>query len=138
MAETETKEKTRDQVKALAGEGKNAQEIAEALGKTPATVYNHLRNLGLGHGKRGRPKGSGKTEGESKTEVKTRPRPGSKTETAKAKPGPKPKPIPASSNGHDATASARFPKIAEAIEAELVEARSKVATLEGMLASFSG
>lgn len=141
MAETETKEKTVDQVKALAAEGKNAQEIAKALGKTPATVYNHMRNLGLGHGKRGRPKKSdaekAKTQ-EAKGEVKTRPRPGSKTETTKSKPGPKPK-VPADSNGHDATATAeRFPKVAQAIEAELVEARSRVATLEGMLAAFSG
>jgi transposase len=58
MAESDIKfeGKTREQVKAMAAEGKSAKEIAEALGKTPATIYSHLRNLNATPRKRGRPR----------------------------------------------------------------------------------
>src|SRR3954454_17493075 len=106
---TETKDRTKDQVKALHAEGKSAKEIAEALGKTPATIYNHLRGLGLGQGKRGRPRKTDaeKAEG-SKTPVTPRPRRGSK-----GKPGPKAS--TPSTNGHDASVADRFPKIKAAV-----------------------
>lgn len=130
-------ESTKDQVIALHKDGKSAKEIAEALGKTTATVYNHMRNAGLGTGKRGRPRKSDAekakaTEAKSDTKaqsegVKTRPRPGSKAAPAEKVTAK------ASTNGHD---EARFPVVRQAIEAQLATARRDVTVLEGMLASM--
>lgn len=128
-------ESTKDQVIALHKDGKSAKEIAEALGKTTATVYNHMRNAGLGTGKRGRPRKSDaekakatETKSETKSEgVKTRPRPGSKAAPAEKVTAK------ASTNGHD---EARFPVVRQAIEAQLATARRDVTVLEGMLASM--
>jgi predicted ArsR family transcriptional regulator len=118
--------------------GKSAKEIAEALDKTPATIYSHIANIRKDRGdteprKRGRPP-KAKTEGESngKSEGTPRPRP-AVTKASGEKPAPKSEKASAS-NGHDALKSAsRFPIIHAAIEQELAEARKKVAVLEKML-----
>lgn len=114
--------KTREQVEALHAEGKTPAEIAEALGKSKANIYVHLRNIAKDAGepprKRGRPPALNK-DGETPEKTPKAP------SATKAKP---------SSNGHDkAKSEARFPHIRAAIEEELKEARSKVATLEKML-----
>jgi biotin operon repressor len=129
---------TREQVAALMDKDKSAAEIAEALGKTKATVYVHIRNIKQERGepvqsKRGRPP-KAKTEGDEKPPVakgKTRPAPGSTAKTSEPQAA---KSAPASSNGHD---PARFPKIAAAVQAELSEARSRVTVLEKMAESLA-
>jgi hypothetical protein len=118
---------TKEQVAELMDKGLEAKEIAEKLGKTPATIYVHLRNIKLDRGfkvqaKRGRPP-KAKVEGETpKTDSKPRARP----PTAKANGGEK----AAGTNGH--VAESRFPAIKAAVEKELKEARSRVAVLEKM------
>lgn len=117
MADTAEKTKTKEQVKAMLADGKSVKEIAEKLNKTPATIYVHQRNLKAESGdktpaRRGRPpKLTQKSDGDSKTAE-------SKVTSPKA-----------STNGN----SARFPKIQEAIEAELKDARARVTVLEKML-----
>lgn len=109
---------TKDQVRELVDKGKSAKEIAETLGKTPATVYVHIRNIKAERGdktpaKRGRPPKLQSQGSESKPEA-SKPKPAS---TAK-------------DNGHDAS---RFPKVRAAVEQELADARRTVTVLEKML-----
>jgi hypothetical protein len=127
---------TKEQVKELLAKNKSAKEIAEALDKTPATIYNHIANIRKESGdttprKRGRPPKVA-TEGDAPKEEATpaaaRPRPG---KAAPVKTEAKQTVTPtAKSNGHD---TSRFPVIRAAIEQELSEARSKVVVLEKML-----
>jgi predicted transcriptional regulator len=126
---------TKEQVAQLLDKGMEAKDIAEKLGKTKATIYNHIANIRKDRGdttprKRGRPP-------KAQSESKTAPKPTGTSTRQRPPVGDKPKPTPAETpkptakdNGHDAH---RFPKVRAAIEAELADARRNVTVLEKML-----
>jgi predicted ArsR family transcriptional regulator len=128
--------KTKDRVAALLKEGHSAKEISEALGKTLATVYVHIRNIEKEQGnttprKRGRPP---KVQADGESKPASRPRPPRATRTV-AQRGETQKVLDkaASGNGHNAHGFDRFPRIKEAIHEELRAKRNEVAVLEKML-----
>lgn len=120
---TPFKAKTKDQVAAMAKEGKSAAEIAEALGKTQATVYSHLRNLGVGPKRgRGRPRKSDAEKAET-TDAK------SETKATRARPGAK---APADSNGHAPTTG----DLRKTVEALIKAKQTELSKLEKVLATL--
>lgn len=123
MAEATFKATTKDQVKAMAADGKSAQEIAEALGKTPATIYNHLRNLGVApKGKRGRPRKS--EDGAQPAKAATRKRPSPKTRTA---------PQTASRNGHS---EVLLPELRDQVKDAIQKRQREITRLEKVLSTL--
>lgn len=137
MANTEAPASTRDQVTEMYDADKSVEEIAEALGKTKATIYVHIRNIKAERGEkprgRGRPPKAASPDGE-KDSAKSRPAPpkaGTKAE-APAKATPAKAETPAKSNG-SASFAERFPRVKDSIEQELAEKRKEVAILERML-----
>jgi uncharacterized protein YjcR len=143
---TDTKS-TREQVEELMNKGMEAKEIAEKTGKTPATVYVHIRNINAERGVK--PRGRGRppkvqTDGESKPATrKAPPKSDSKSDEAPKKRGRPPGSgkksagsPQAADNGHHTSAADRFPAIKAAIESELSDKRREVQTLEGMLAAI--
>jgi transposase-like protein len=137
---------TKAQVAELLDQGMAAKDIAEQLGKTPATVYNHIANIRKDRGdttprKRGRPPKNQNDEtpkADSKSGTRQRPPVGGKPAAAPAtekvpvagKSAAAPKADSASNgNGH----VSRFPVVHAAIEQELTEARKRVVVLEKML-----
>lgn len=149
---TETEKTTRELVEELYDDGMTeAGDIAEALSKTPATVYVHLRKIREERGEKPRGRGrppKAKTEGEEKAKPKpapkakgkttrpapTRKAPQAKTETkTEAKAEAKSE---AKTNGHVSHAE-RFPLVADAIEKQLAGKRREVEVLENMLAGIS-
>ena len=136
MATTEAPS-TKEQVKTLLDEGvTDAQEIANRLGKTKATVYVHIRNLKAEAGEK--PRGRGRPpkvqNGQApSTPAKSRPAPpkaGKQTEAQTSTPTPE---SVASTNGH----TPEFPEIVAGIEKELTKARKTVERLERMLEAAS-
>ncbi len=119
-------ESTRGQVEILAKEGKTAKEIADALGKTPATIYNHLRNLGIApEGKRGRPR---KNPDEAPAEAPAAPR--ARPGAAKADEPAKANVFAAKATKNGSTGSADICKV---IEASIKEHEAALTKLKKML-----
>jgi transposase len=127
--------KTREQVAKLAAEGKNAKEIAEATGKTLATVYSHLRKINPdAPRKRGRPR---KDEAEKRAAA-------TQAKAAKAtgtKPAPARKSTPKATtngNGHAnvdlSDLRSEIEGMIEAKRAEVAAKQAEVARLKEMLA----
>jgi biotin operon repressor len=86
---------TRQQVEELVAKGKTAAEIAEALGKTKATIYSHLRNI---------EEAGGKT---NKSTTRGRPRADAEDAPAATDEAPKPRPNPRAKTGEKVEAKAK-------------------------------
>lgn len=135
MSPTEAPASTKDQVREMLDEDKSVEEIAEALGKTKATIYVHIRNIKSERGEKPRGRGRPPKVGGDKTEAK------GKTDSAKSRPAPpkagKEAPgkteAPAKDNGHAESFGERFPDVKDAIERQLSQKRKDVALLEKML-----
>jgi transposase-like protein len=136
MANTEAPASTKDQVREMLDADKSVEEIAEALGKTKATIYVHIRNIKAERGEkprgRGRPPKAAPAEGNGDS-AKSRPAPPKAGAGASTKAAPAAKSeAPAKANGAVSFAE-RFPLVKASIEQELAEKRKEVAILERML-----
>jgi transposase-like protein len=136
MANTEAPASTKDQVREMLDADKSVEEIAEALGKTKATIYVHIRNIKAERGEkprgRGRPPKAASPNGEKADSAKSRPAP-PKTGSTKAAPATGKTEAPVKATNGAVSFGERFPLVKASIEQELTEKRKEVAILERML-----